>query len=163
MICCRILCQLATTAKECLLGHTAASSFEEKNQNLEYDLMLEGYLGHHLQAKSSHQTAETSLSVPGSSSHPKAWQIIITLSSVFLFTMKLNPKRPGTGRNPRPASIVIAGSHVAWNPIRPASIICPSSGGDEQEIRKFLCSEGRKEWQKVIVLSVTSISMTRCK
>lgn len=84
MIYCRILCQLDTTAKECLLGHVAARCFEEKNQNLEYDLMSERQLGQYLQAKSSHhytapkeaataiQTAETLLSIPGSSSHPKA-------------------------------------------------------------------------------------------
>lgn len=33
MIYCRILCQLDTTSKQCLLGHIAARCFEEKNQN----------------------------------------------------------------------------------------------------------------------------------
>lgn len=120
MIYCRILCHLDTTAKECLLGHIAARCFEKKNQNLEYDLMSEGYIGQYLQAKSSHHymtpketataihTAETFLSIPGSSSRP-----IITLSSILLFTMKLNPKRLGTGRKPRPTSSGAAGNHIA--------------------------------------------------
>ena len=133
MIYWRILCQLDTTAKECLFGYTAARRFEEKNRNLEYDLMSEGYLGQYLQAKSLHhymapkesasaiQTAETFMSIPGrSSSHPKAWQIITTLSSILLFTTKLNSKRAGTGRTPRPTSIAVAGSHTAWIHIRAA-------------------------------------------
>lgn len=126
MIYCRILCQLDTTAKECCLGHVATRCFEGKNQNLEYDLMSEGYLGQYLQAKSSHhymapketataiQTAETFLSIPVSSSYPKAWQITITLSSILLFTMKWNPKKLETGRKPRQISLVVAGSHIAW-------------------------------------------------
>lgn len=150
MIYCRILCQLATTSKKCLRGHIAARCFQKKNQNLEYDLMSEGYLGQHLQKSSHHymvpketapaiQTVETFLSIPRSSSHTKAWQIIIALCSILLFLMKLNPKRPG-----RSTSIAVAGRDIVWVHIKPAQIIRPPCGGNKQQIRKFLYSEDRK-------------------
>lgn len=92
-------------SKEVPVGFVSVRSFEEKNQNLEYELMSERYPRQYLQAKSSHhymapketataiQMAETFLSIPESSSHPKAWQIIITLSSILFLTTKLNPQK----------------------------------------------------------------------
>lgn len=158
MIYYRILCQLDTTSKQCLLGHIAPRCFEEKNQNTEYDPISEGYLGQYLQAKNSNhykapkettaaiQTAEIFLSIPESNSHPKAWQIIINLCSILPFSMKLNIKRPRAGRKSRATSMVIAKSHITWICTRPAWIICPAHpcGGDEQKIR-FCFSKG---WMK---------------
>lgn len=162
MIYCRILCQLDTISKQCLLWHIAPRCFEEKNQNIEYDPMSEGYLGQYLQAKSSNhykapkettaaiQTAEIFLSIPESNSHPKAWQIIITLCSILPFSMKLSIKRPGAGGKPRATLMVVAKSHITWICTRPAWIICPAHpcGGGEQQIRRFPCSEGRMKGRK---------------
>lgn len=149
MIYCRILCQLDTTAKECLLDAlkkrirtlnmtscqrgTKDNTFRQKAHIIIYGTKGNSYCN---------SNSWTLLSIPGRSSHPKAWQIIITLSSILLFTSKLNSKRPETGR--KPTSIVVAGSHITWIHVRPAQLIRLSCAGDEQEIRKFLCSGGRK-------------------